>query len=254
MAEETKQPEAVEKKMVISRVTSLMPANLGEANDIAVMLAKSDAIPKEFMGKPANVLLAVMHGHAVGLTPAQALSSIMVVNNRCSIWGDALLGIVKTSSEYEWSRDGYDPNVEGGTAWFEVKRKGEEPLKRTFSVEDAKTAGLNGKPGPWQQYKKRMLYMRARAFALRDAFGDVLKGLRVAEEERDLITVEATVHTGDKSAAAEFREEVSQPQPTPAAAAPQETPQPAKEPEAKPVEQTPAAQAPAAQPAKKRRF
>ena len=54
----------------------------------------------------------------------------------------------------------------------------------SFSVEDAKKAGLWGKQGPWQQYPKRMLQMRARGFAVRDAFPDVLRGLITAEESR----------------------------------------------------------------------
>lgn len=44
---------------------------------------------------------------------------------------------------------------------------------------------LWGKSGPWQQYPKRMLQMRARGFALRDKFADVLGGLISAEEARD---------------------------------------------------------------------
>src|SRR5690606_6210149 len=59
------------------------------------------------------------------------------------------------------------------------------PIKATFSVADAKKAGLWGKQGPWQQYPKRMLSMRARAFALRDGFADVLRGLGIAEEVQD---------------------------------------------------------------------
>jgi hypothetical protein len=54
-----------------------------------------------------------------------------------------------------------------------------------FTVADAKKAGLWGKTGPWTQYPKRMLQMRARGFALRDAFPDVLKGLVTAEEAQD---------------------------------------------------------------------
>ena len=64
-------------------------------------------------------------------------------------------------------------------------RKGRKPVTATFSVEDAKRAGLWGKQGPWQAYPKRMLQMRARGFALRDAFPDVLKGLITAEEAQD---------------------------------------------------------------------
>jgi hypothetical protein len=52
-------------------------------------------------------------------------------------------------------------------------------------MDDAKAAGLLGKQGPWSQYPKRMRQMRARGFALRDVFPDVLKGMPVAEEVMD---------------------------------------------------------------------
>jgi hypothetical protein len=58
---------------------------------------------------------------------------------------------------------------------------------RTFSQDDAKTAGLWGKQGPWSQYPKRMLQLRARGFALRDAFPDALRGIHSADESRDMV-------------------------------------------------------------------
>ena len=50
-----------------------------------------------------------------------------------------------------------------------------------------KTAG-NGfrKQGPWQQSPKRMKQLRARAFALRDVFTDLLRGMHMAEESADI--------------------------------------------------------------------
>jgi len=73
-----------------------------------------------------------------------------------------------------------------------VRRGDPEPKIGRFSVADAKTAklwgktGSKGEPTPWVTYPDRMLKMRARAFALRDAFADVLKGLGIAEEMRDI--------------------------------------------------------------------
>jgi hypothetical protein len=74
-----------------------------------------------------------------------------------------------------------------------AKRRGyEKPTVVRFSVADAKKAGLWGKSGPWTQYPRRMLQLRARGFALRDAFPDVLKGLVTAEEAQDYPTTPAT--------------------------------------------------------------
>lgn len=60
-----------------------------------------------------------------------------------------------------------------------------ETIARSFSVSDAKKAGLWNKQGPWQQYPKRMLQMRARAWALRDGCADMLRGFQVREEVED---------------------------------------------------------------------
>ena len=76
-------------------------------------------------------------------------------------------------------------------ATCEAKRRGDaEPVVSRFSMADAKRAGLAGKTGPWTQYPKRMLQMRARGFALRDAFPDLLRGFVTAEEAQDYPTPE----------------------------------------------------------------
>ena len=68
----------------------------------------------------------------------------------------------------------------------------------TFSEQDAKVAGLWGKSGPWKQYPKRMLQMRARGFNLRDNFADILGGLITAEEARDMPEAEWSEVKDDK--------------------------------------------------------
>ncbi|WP_460452623.1 recombinase family protein, partial [Alsobacter sp. SYSU BS001988] len=69
------------------------------------------------------------------------------------------------------------------TAVCQVRRKGERSwLVRSFDTADAIRARVWGKAGPWSEYPKRMLQMRARAFALRDGFPDVLGGLYLREE------------------------------------------------------------------------
>jgi len=44
-------------------------------------------------------------------------------------------------------------------------------------------------------YPLRMLQMRARAYALRDAFADVMKGISVAEEMQDAVYVDQSMAT-----------------------------------------------------------
>lgn len=163
---------------------SLAPKDLDEAMRFADMLANSVLVPKDYVGKPGNCLVAIQWGMELGLQPMQAMQSIAVINGRPSLWGDAMLALVKAHPAFEWIKEECDGNV----ATCTIKRRGEPEVSQVFTLEDAKRAGLTGKQGPWTQYPKRMLQMRARGFALRDAFPDALRGVISAEEARDLPT------------------------------------------------------------------
>lgn len=161
---------------------SLAPSSLQEAMDFANMLSKSNLVPKDYQGNPSNCIIAMQWGMEIGLQPLQAMQSIAVINGRPAIWGDAMLALVRGSGQLEYIHE--DPTDDGCTV--RLKRKGEPEAERTFTKEDAKKAGLAGKQGPWAQYPKRMMQLRARAFALRDVFPDVLRGVFIAEEAQDM--------------------------------------------------------------------
>jgi hypothetical protein len=161
---------------------ALTPTTIKEAIEFAELLSKSSLVPKDFVGNPGNIIVAIQWGAEVGLAPMQAMQNIAVINGRPCLWGDAVLALVRASGLL----DAINEEVSEAGATCTVKRRGSVPVSRAFTVEDAKRAGLWGKAGPWTTYPKRMLQMRARAFALRDEFTDVLKGMHVAEEASDI--------------------------------------------------------------------
>ena len=161
----------------------LTPSNLGEAMEMAKILADSSIVPKDFQGRPGNVLIACQWGAEIGLQPLQAMQSIAVINGRPAIWGDAMLGLVQGSGLLQDISETI--SEDGEVATCTVVRRGKSPVVRQFTMDEAKKAGLAGKSGPWQQYPRRMLQLRARGFALRDTFADVLRGVAIAEEARD---------------------------------------------------------------------
>lgn len=162
-------------------LATLAPTNMKEAMEFAGLLAKSDIVPKDYQGKPGNVLVAIQWGMEIGLQPMQAMQNIAVINGRPSIWGDAMIAMVRACPAFEYINETQTDKE----ATCVIKRKGEPEAVRTFSMDDAKRAGLTGKSGPWTQYPKRMMQMRARSWALRDVFPDVLKGMICAEEAMD---------------------------------------------------------------------
>lgn len=165
--------------------TGVKIASIEDAYRFATCVIKSGLAPKGF-DSPEAVVIALQHAAELGLAPMQGMQSIGVINGRPGIYGDAALALVRRSGLLE----SYAQSVEGEgdkrAAVVTVCRKGDAATVQRFSVEDAKKAGLWGKAGPWTQYPDRMLLFRARGFALRDSFGDVLKGLRTVEELQDI--------------------------------------------------------------------
>ena len=147
-------------------------------------LAQSTMVPKDYIGKTANIYVAIQHGEELGLQPLQALQNIAVINGRPSLWGDAMLALVRASGLLEDFKEEFDAATE--TAICLVKRKGFDPHTETFSMADAKRANLTGKDTPWKTYPERMCTMRARSWALRDQFTDVLRGVYERSEAEDL--------------------------------------------------------------------
>lgn len=131
--------------------------------------------------------ICIAFGLPMGMDVLAAIQNIAVINGMPCIWGDALVGLVMASGLLEDIRTEYLPSVKECTGVkVTAKRKGvREPFVGMFSKHQAEVAGLWGKQGPWTQYPVRMMLNRARTFALRDGFPDVLKGMRVAEEVED---------------------------------------------------------------------
>lgn len=162
----------------------LTPRTLDEAIRLAELISKSELVPPAYQDKPANVMIAVQMGQEVGLKPLAALQNIAVINGKPGLYGDAgkalLLGRGFGIEEMD-----AEAIKKGGLARCTITRPGHAPVTRTFSIEDAKTAGLWGKVGPWTEYPSRQLAWRAFWFAARDAAADVLKGLGGGEELED---------------------------------------------------------------------
>jgi hypothetical protein len=169
------------------RVAAIIPRNIEQVWRLAQIVVAGRLAPSSYNDDPARVAVAVLHGLEIGLLPMQAIQSIYIVNGIPSLYGDAPLALVRASgllADFEESLE-FDEG-EPSLATCRVRRRGDQrDIIRTFSRVDGMRAGLLTKPGPWTQYRPRMLQMRARALCLRDTFPDVLKGLRQAEEIHD---------------------------------------------------------------------
>lgn len=204
----------------------LVPRTFDQLVTFADLAAASELVPKDYRNKPANVMIAVQMGSELGLSPMQSLQSIAVINGRPGVWGDGLIGLCRQSPLCEDIIETFEGAGESLTAVCVAIRRGKQPVTSRFSVADAKRAGLWGKD-VWAKYPDRMLQNRARGYALRDAFPDVLRGLKTVEELRDIppdsyrgVTLDAAAEStsGQQPPAARSTPGQAAPSPSPAAA------------------------------------
>lgn len=195
----------------ISRAETFAPRNIAEAFQFADMVLLSGMAPKSYleiydkalkdglnpeaatMKAKSAVVVSLQFGMELNFQPMQALQCIANINGNPGVWGDGALALVLGSGLLEWiEEDDFDVIKANKKAVCQVKRRGDPKVKTiTFSYEDAQKAGIFER-GVWKTYPYRMALMRARAFALRDKFPDVLKGMKIAEELLDYMDIDTT--------------------------------------------------------------
>lgn len=185
------------------------PATLDGAVRFAQLLADADLLPRQFVGKPANVLYAVEYGRTLGITPVAAITGIHVIEGKPSASSGLIGALVRKA--------GHKLRVKSdGMSWATAQIvRADDPdftYECTWNLERAAQAGLckveggkpvardrNDKPTSWEKYPAAMLKARAITEVARDACEDVLFGLHYTPEELGAVVnqdgepVEATV-------------------------------------------------------------
>lgn len=169
------------------------PATLDGSVRFAQLLADADLLPRQFVGKPANVLYAIEYGRTLGITPVAAITGIHVIEGKPSASSGLIGGLVRQA--------GHKLRVKSdGMSWATAQIvRADDPeftYECTWNLERAAQAGLckiengkpvardrNGKPTSWEKYTAAMLKARAITEVARDACEDVLFGLHYTPEE-----------------------------------------------------------------------
>jgi len=165
------------------KIAPIIPRTFTDILNMSEVFFKSGMAPKT-LDSGSKIAVAIQYGMELGLPPVQAMQNIAVVNGRPCLWGDALPALMyKHGHKLDESIDG-----EGDSMIATCKlTRGDtgHVIVGSFSMKQAKKAGLLHKKGVWQTYPERMLQMRARGFSVRDGAPDAMVGLAVAEEVQD---------------------------------------------------------------------
>lgn len=150
---------------------AIIPRTLLEVSQLAEILAKSTLLPKGLHGKVPDVVVQILAGQELGLSPMAAIRGIHLIEGKPVLAADTMVALVLRSglAEYFSCVEESDQRVT-----YETKRRGSPVAQRgTWSVEDTKRAGLQMKDN-WRSFPRSMMKARAKAALARDVYPDVL--------------------------------------------------------------------------------
>lgn len=194
---------------------------LDEAYRLSQALAMAGLMPSHLRGKPSDVLAILLYGQEVGLAPMQAVQGIYVVNGRPTLAAQTWLALLRRAGHRAFvpckrcggSPEEHVPGRARADHAYESSHdersckvtivRGDNGAMHTesFSLDDAKTAGLAAKD-VWKSHPKRMTLARCVSNAARFLCPEVAMGFYAEGEEFDETGDEVFVHTVEQAATA----------------------------------------------------
>jgi hypothetical protein len=165
--------------LAVRRVQSLEPQTVDEARELTREAVASRLYQ---VTSPESALMIVLTGRDLGLSLTQSLRSVYVVNGKPVISSDAMVAAIRKSGLCATWRV-VESTINSCT--IETRRVEEEqPESETFTLDDAKRAGLDRKE-VWRAWPKEMLRHRCAAALARRVYPDVILGCYVPGEIDD---------------------------------------------------------------------
>lgn len=175
---------------------AISPQTMGELSTFAEAAAKSG-----FFGarNKEQALMIAMAGRDLGFSYTQSLRMFHVIEPgpdkqgnprppKLVLSADGMVAVCLSKPhvcEYFRVIESDDKH-----AVVEAKRVGDPPRQNSFSLEEARSAGLVKDWGNWKAWPARMCLARAKAFLARDMFPDLLGGLYDPDEIRDALAMD----------------------------------------------------------------
>lgn len=200
-ADEHALPETTSRALARSAPTAMAPApfdaeafrmQLEPAGyDQAGKLAASVFAAKMFKTRDVNdALVRIMTGRALGLPAFASLSGLFSFDGTVGIYAKVKVALARRRPECEYIRC---TERSATKATYVAKRRGEDAFSLTFTIEEAKTAGLLAKDN-WKNWPADMCMARASSKIVDIVFPEACLGLPSIEEVQDR-TIDTTGDT-----------------------------------------------------------
>ena len=164
---------------------------LAQAFNCATYLSKSALVPETYQGKPENALIAVDLANRSGMSPLTVMQNLYVVKGKPAWSGQFAIALVNASRRFARPLKPIffgEPNtMSWGCYMTTVDLLGNVVDGTKVTMQMAKDEGWIDKSGSkWKTMPEQMLMYRAGAFFARVHCPDVLYGIQMVEEVKDV--------------------------------------------------------------------
>lgn len=155
---------------------------LAEQMQYANTISKGSLVPKAYQGSPANILIAMDFGRSMGLSPAESLYRITVINGKPTASAELIAANVRRAGHK--LRVKKDEQAKKATVEIVRADDPDYTFSVTWDMAKAQQAQLSGKEN-WKKYPMAMLTARAITECARDACPEALFGVVYTGEEME---------------------------------------------------------------------
>ena len=164
----------------MSSLVATQPAQVRTQIELAKQLAASNLLPKQYQGRPENLLWAIQYAESLGVHPMVAVTSIHVIEGKPSASAQLIGGLVRRAGHK--LRVTFDRKEMRAVAQIIRADDPDHVFESVWDLDRAKAANLAGK-AVWKQYPDAMLKARAITEVARDAAPESLYGVIYTAEE-----------------------------------------------------------------------
>lgn len=181
-------PQTTQKMIV--KTDNTLTQNFENNWEIAEKLCKSSIIPKEFQGKPENVLLCMGMSQKMGLDVITVMNNLQLVMGRQEWKGSFIPVLIEKTGKYndlEFNFVGKEGSDDWGCYLEATRTRDGKRIKgTTITIKMTKDEGWYNRNSKWKTMPQQMLIYRASSFFARAYCAAALNGINTEGEINDI--------------------------------------------------------------------
>ncbi len=171
-------------------------ASFEHTQRVALMIAKSEIVPKAYQNNVQNVMVALEMANRIGISPLMVMQNLHVIQGKPSFGSPFIIATINSSKRFSPLRFEVTGTGMGMScyAWANDLTDNTRVKGPTITMEMAKAEGWIDKAGSkWKTMPELMIQYRAASFFGRLNVPEIMMGMHSVEEIEDISYTEVKV-------------------------------------------------------------